>query len=136
MTQVRRNLPAIRDAEMGAASFVPHLDLASVLRLIAAVAKVHPRTGERAGLLMALLFDTCLRVSEGINLLPRDLSRTNAGSWAAAAGKGNKTARVAVSSSLVANPRKIIRLPDQAAAETTLLSGLTGPGLSDYAGSL
>ena len=36
MTLDRRNLPAIRDAEMGAASFVPQVDLDAVHRLIAA----------------------------------------------------------------------------------------------------
>ena len=104
MTLARRSLPAIRDAEMGAASFVPHVDLAAVLRLIAAVTEGHPRTGERDGLLIALLFDACLRVSEAIRLRPRDLSRTSAGGWVATVtGKGNKTAQVALSASLVAN---------------------------------
>ena len=50
MTLVRRALPATRYAEMGAASFSPQVDLDAVLRLTAAVAKAHPRTGERAGL--------------------------------------------------------------------------------------
>ena len=31
MTLARRSLPAIRDAEMGSASFVPHVDLDAVL---------------------------------------------------------------------------------------------------------
>ena len=48
-----------------------------------AATDAHPRTGERDGLLIALLFDGCLRVSEAIHLRPRDLTRTSAGGWAA-----------------------------------------------------
>ena len=104
MTLARRHLPAIRDAEMGAASFIPHLDLEAVVQLIQAVTNAHPRTGERDGLLIALLFDGCLRVSEAIHLRPRDLARTSGGGWVATVtGKGNKTAQVALSASLVAN---------------------------------
>ena len=104
MTLARRNVPAIRDAEMGSPAFIPHLDLDAVLRLIAAAGEAHPRTGERDGLLIALLFDGCLRVSEAIRLRPMDLTRTNAGGWVATVtGKGNKMAQVALSASLVAN---------------------------------
>ena len=52
---------------------------------------VSPRTGERDGLLIALLFDGCLRVSEAIRLRPRDLAKTA------------QTAQVALSASLEAN---------------------------------
>ena len=104
MTLARRSLPAIRDAEIGSAAFVPHVDLDAVLRLIAAAAEGHPRTGERDGLLIALLFDACLRVSEAIRIRPRDLTRTSSGGWVSTVtGKGNKTAQVALSASLVAN---------------------------------
>ena len=105
MTLARRNLPAIRNAEMGSASFIPHLDLEAVQRLIQAATGAHPRTGEqRDGLLIALLFDRCLRMSEAIRLRPRDLTRTGAGGWVATVtGKGNKTAQVALSASLAAN---------------------------------
>ena len=105
MTLARRHLPAIRDAEMGSASFIPHLDLDAVLRLIQAATDTHPRTGERDGLLIALLFDVCLRVSEAIRLRPRDLARTGVGGRVATGitGKGNKTAQVALSASLAAN---------------------------------
>ena len=57
MTLVRRNLPAIRDAEMGAASFVPHVDLDAVLRLIAAAPEAHPRTWKRDSLLISEISD-------------------------------------------------------------------------------
>ena len=83
MTLARRNLPAIRDADIGAECFIPDLDLDAVLRLIQAASDVHPRTGERDGLPIALLFDGCLRVSEAIRLRPRDLAKTSAGGWVA-----------------------------------------------------
>ena len=57
MTLARRNLPAIRDAEKGAASFVPHVDLDAVHRLIAAAAEAQPRTGERDSLLISEMSD-------------------------------------------------------------------------------
>ncbi len=57
MTLARRNLPAIRDAEMRAASYVPHVDLDAVHRPIAAAAEAHPRTGERDSLLIAEISD-------------------------------------------------------------------------------
>ena len=86
------------------AAFVLHVDLEAVLRLIAAVSEGHPRTGERDGLLIALLFDACLRVSEAISLRPRDLTRTSAGGWVSnVTGKDNKTAQAVLSASLVAN---------------------------------
>ena len=133
MTLARRDLPTTRDAEMGAASFVPQGDLDAVLRLIAAATKAHPRTGERAGLLIALLFDGCLRVSEAIRLCPKDLLRTSAGGWVATVtGKRGKRYRCP-SAPLWWPTCKIIRLPDQAAAGAALLSGVTGPSPSDYA---
>ena len=45
MTLVRRNLTAVQDAEMGAARFVPHVDLDAILRLIAAAARLTPGPG-------------------------------------------------------------------------------------------
>lgn len=97
MTLARRNLPAIRNADMGAAALVPHVDLEAARELIQAAADSHPRTGERDGLLIAPLFDGCLRVSEAIRLRPRDLTRSTAGGRVAmVAGKGGKTAQVAI----------------------------------------
>ena len=104
MTLARRQLPAIRDGEIGAATFVPHLDLEAVHRLIAAARDNNPRTGERNGLLIALMFDGCLRVSEALGLRPVDLTRTSNGGWVATVvGKGHKLGQVALSASLVAN---------------------------------
>ncbi len=104
MTLTRRQLPAIRDGEIGSATFVPHLNLDVVHRLIAAARDNNPRTGERNGLLIALMFDGCLRVSEALGLRPVDLTRTaNGGRLATVIGKGAKLGQVALSASLVAN---------------------------------
>ena len=100
MTLAPRALPAIRDAQDGAASFVPHLDLDAVQRLIDAAS--HASTGQRDGLLIAALFDGCFRVSELLALRPRDL-RSSAHGWSAqVVGKRGKLGEVALSSSLVA----------------------------------
>ena len=50
MTLARRNLPAIREAQQGAAETVPHLDAQAVRRLIES-ARSASQTGERNGLL-------------------------------------------------------------------------------------
>ena len=57
ITLSRQNLPAILEAEMGVASFVPHVDLDAVHRLIAAAPEAHPRTGERDSLLISEISD-------------------------------------------------------------------------------
>ena len=100
MTLAPRALPAIRDAQDGAASFVPHLDLDAVQRLIDAAS--HASTGQRDALLIAALFDGCFRVSELLALRPRNL-RSSAHGWSAqVVGKRGKLGEVALSSSLVA----------------------------------
>ncbi len=102
VTLARRNFPAIRDAELSTAAFVPHLDLDAVQRLIAAAMVATPGHGQRNGLLIAAMFDGCLRVSEALGLRPVDLSATDGGWLATVVGKGRKTGQVALSSSLVA----------------------------------
>ena len=52
-----RNLPAIRNGEMGAASFVHHVYLDAVHRLIAAAPEAHPRTWKRDNLLISEISD-------------------------------------------------------------------------------
>ena len=105
MTLVRRNLPAAtcppsRTPRRGP----PALSLTWTWTPSPGSSRRLPRlalrTGERDGLLIALHFHACLRVSEGINLRPRDLSRTNAGGLGGhgLTGKGNKTAQGAVNS--------------------------------------
>ena len=100
MTLAHRNLPAVRNVELGAAAYVPHLDLGAVHRLMEAAST--SRRGERDALLIALLFDGCLRVSEALGLRPVDLVRGDGGWSARIVGKGHKVGQVALSSSLVA----------------------------------
>ena len=95
MTLAPRRLPAVREVELGAAAFVPHLDLDAVHGLMAAAAA--SRHGERDALLIALLFDGCLRVSEALGLRPVDLVRGEGGWSARIVGKGRKPGQVALS---------------------------------------
>ena len=101
MTLARRNLPAIREAQQGAAETVPHLDAQAVRRLIEA-ARSASQTGERNALLIATLYDGALRVSEALRLRPMDLVRSETGWAAQIMGKGGKRGMVALSPSLVA----------------------------------
>ena len=82
MTLDRRSLPAVREAESGSAAFVPHLDLEAVQRLMAAASLASPGSGERDSLLIATMFDGCLRVSEVLALRPTDLKSSPSG-WSA-----------------------------------------------------
>ena len=102
MTLAPRSLPAVRDVELGAAAFVPHLDLDAVHALMTAASR--SRHGERDALLIALLFDGCLRVSEALGLRPVDLVRGEGGWSARIVGKGRKAGQVALSPSLVGQP--------------------------------
>ena len=100
MTLDRRNLPAIREGELAASATIPHLDIPAVRRLIDA-ARTAPQTGERNALLIAVLFDGCLRVSEALQLRPLDLVQSEIGWAARVVGKGRKSGMVALSNSLV-----------------------------------
>ena len=102
MTLARRSLPAIRDAESGSAAFVPHLDLDAVQRLMTAASLASPGSGKRDSLLIATMFDGCLRVSEVLALRPTDLKSSPTGWSAQVVGKGGRLGVVALSTSLVA----------------------------------
>ena len=71
MTLDRRNLPAVREGELAASAAIPHLDIPAVRRLIGA-ARTARQSGERNALLIATMFDGCLRVSEALGLRPVD----------------------------------------------------------------
>ena len=101
MTLASRNVLAVRDVQTGRAAYVPRLDLDAVQRLMDAGAEA-PRAGMRDALLVATLFDGCLRVTEVLGLRPVDLRRSGHGWSAWIVGKGAKRGEVAVSASLVA----------------------------------
>ena len=101
MTLARRNLPALRQAQDGAAESVPHLD-AQAVRFLIEEARNAPQTGERNALLIATLYDGALRVSEALRLRPLDLVRSESGWAAQITGKGSKRGMVALSPSLIA----------------------------------
>ncbi len=92
---------AIQRAEAGAADYVPHVSAGQV-KLMATVAGQNKRHGERNALLIKLLFDGCLRVSEALGVRPIDLQRTLDGWTARVIGKGNKPGVVAISASVAA----------------------------------
>ena len=96
----RRNLPAVREGELATSATIPHLDISAVRRLIDA-ARTAPQTGERNALLIAVLFDGCLRVSEALGLRPVDLVQSDMGWVARVMGTGRKAGLVALSSPLV-----------------------------------
>ena len=101
MTLSPKNYLAVRDTQAGRSVTVPHLDLDAVQRLIEA-AFASPRSGPRDALLIATLFDGCLRVSEALGLRPVDLRQSGTGWSAWVTGKGGKRGEVALSTSLIA----------------------------------
>lgn len=95
------NLPAIQRGQAGAAAYVQHLTPGEV-KLMALMAGRNKRHGERNGLLIKVIFDATLRVSEALGIRPVDLQRTSDGWTLAVLGKGNKPGLVAVSSGTAA----------------------------------
>ena len=94
---------AVRRAQQGNSDYIPHLGKPEILALIAhAVAAGKGRKGERDGLLIRLLFDGCLRVSEALGVRPKDMVQNNNGWSVRIMGKGRKPGEAAISSSLAA----------------------------------
>jgi integrase len=81
---------------------VPHLGLEEVRRLIAAARSASRRHGERDALLIGVLFDACLRVSECLGLRPADIVHDGEGFVLRVRRKGAKWGQVAVSPSMAA----------------------------------
>jgi integrase len=99
-----RQQKAIVEARKGAADYVPHVSQDEVIRLIQAAegAARTPRQGRRDGLLIATMFDGCLRVSEALQFTPSSLKHIATGWLGSFTGKGGKFGEVALSPSLVA----------------------------------
>ena len=82
------------------ATAVPHIGPDEVRRLAtAARAAGRGHKGERDALLIQVLFDGCLRVSEALSLTPRDLVRTSTGGWRVLIrrGKGGRFEQATIS---------------------------------------
>jgi len=92
---------AIQRAEAGAADYVPHVS-ADQVKLMAVMAGQNKQHGERNALLIKLLFDGCLRVSEALGVRPVDLQRTPDGWAVKVMGKGSKPGLVAISARIAA----------------------------------
>lgn len=87
---------AIRRGQEYAADYVGHITLADVHSIIAVLKK------DRDKLLVSLIYDGCLRVSEAVGIRPQDILQTPDGWQIRVTGKGNKYSAVAVSASLIA----------------------------------
>ena len=81
------NLPAIQRGEAGAADYVSHLSAGDV-KLLAIVAAKNKRHGQRDALLIKIVFDGALRISEALALRPCDLESTLDGWLVHILGKG------------------------------------------------
>jgi integrase len=90
---------AIRQSESSASDYVTHLTPDQVKRL--AEAAETTRMGKRDSLLIKLLFDTAMRVSEALTVRPCDLEEDPQGWHIRVKGKGNRVGVCAVSSQLV-----------------------------------
>ena len=86
---------AIRRSRAGTADYVAHLSVAQV-KLLADVAARSRRHGERNGLLIKVIFDAALRVSEALGIRPCDLLHTPDGWLVSIMGKGSKPGTAAI----------------------------------------
>lgn len=87
---------AIRRGQGYAADYVGHITLEDVRSIINIIKK------DRDKLLVSLIYDGCLRVSEAISIRPQDIVQSTDGWQIRVTGKGSKYSAVAVSASLVA----------------------------------
>ena len=94
LNKVNKSL-AVRQGKDYTADYVPHITLDDIKRLIEVV-------GERDKLIIMLMFDGCLRVSEALSIRPEDIIQTVDGWEVRVLGKGNKRSSVAISASLSA----------------------------------
>jgi integrase len=90
---------AIQRAEVGVSDYVTHLTPDQVKRLADAAGMT--RLGKRDSLLVKLLFDTAMRVSEALTVRPCDLEEDGNGWHIRVKGKGNRVGVCAVSPQLV-----------------------------------
>jgi integrase len=86
---------AIQRGQQYQADYVGHITLEDVRRILKTL-------GERDQLLVKLIYDGCLRVSEALSIRPDDFVQTPDGWQVRVLGKGKKRSAVAVSASLVA----------------------------------
>lgn len=88
---------AVRQKQTFNAGPVPHVSQGDVLKMMAAIKNT--RNGERDALLISVLFDSCLRVSEAISIRPCDLG--NQSVTAINLKHGGETSPVALSDSRI-----------------------------------
>jgi len=96
----KRPVPAWRGKTLGE---IPHLTREDVLRVARAAERLgRGHKGKRDRLLILTMFDACLRVSEAINLRPKDIVQGPRGFRLRVYGKGGRWGEAAVSPSIAA----------------------------------
>ena len=86
---------AIQKGKDYQADYVPHISFDDVRRILETL-------GDRDQLLVKMIFDGCLRVSEALSVRPEDIVQTADGWEVRVLGKGNKRSAMAISATLAA----------------------------------
>lgn len=98
------NLSKVIHGQADTSDYVPHLTVGDIkLMVIVAGRNKRQQNGQRNAVLIKVLYDACLRISEALSLRPIDIQKTNGGYLLAVMGKGSKPGLVAVSASTVAD---------------------------------
>jgi len=98
------NLSKIIRGQADTSDYVPHLTAGDIkLMVIVAGQNKRLQNGARNAVLIKVLFDGCLRISEALGLRPCDIIKNADGYLLVVMGKGHKPGQVAVSASTVAD---------------------------------
>lgn len=100
------NVTAIRAAQDADDDYVAHLAPGDV-KLLAIVAGRNPRHGERNAILISVIFDGALRVSEALGIRPCDIKDTADGCQLHIWGKGSRPGVVAITGTTAAALRAL-----------------------------
>jgi len=96
----KRQVPAWRGKALGE---IPHLTREDILKVARAAERLgRGHKGKRDRLLILVMYDACLRVSEAIGLRPMDILQSAQGFRLRVHGKGDRWGEAAVSPSVVA----------------------------------
>lgn len=100
LRNITSQMTAIRRSRAGTADYVAHLS-AEQVKLLADAADRSRRHGERNGLLIKVIFDAALRVSEALGIRPCDLLHMPDGWLVSILGKGSKPGTAAITAATV-----------------------------------
>ena len=86
------NLSKVIHGQADTSDYVPHLTVGDIkLMVIVAGQNKRQQNGQRNAVLIKVLYDACLRISEALSLRPIDIQKTNGGYLLAVMGKGRQT---------------------------------------------